>query len=392
MALIGTMKYLTIGDKTYEIDSGSGGETSTWYGTSSTTASTAEKTITCSEFTLSMGAIIAITFTTANTANAPKLNINSTGAKAIYYNNVVTSSSNKLVWDANETLLFVYSGTYYYFIGKSKLISKTSELTNDSGFITGGSNANSAVVISPKTTNMYPVTSAGSVTSGTANTPTVINTAKFSGGSFTRGSFSGGSFTQGTDSFTSASLSNGFYSAGSATTPATIDTTKFNGGSYSHTGFNGGSFTRGTFSGGYLSMSIDGTDTKKLNISFSAATHAADSFTSATYGTDSFTSAAFQTGFYTAGTKGNPTTIDVTKFNGGSFTQGTDSFTSATHGNDNFTSAAFQSGFYTSGTANIPTAVTLPSIGASSVAVWTGYNSGVSSTYAEAQAFTGSSS
>ena len=61
--------------------------------------------------------------------------------------------------------------------------------------------------------------SADDITSWTANTPTTIDTTKFSGGSFTGGTFSGGSFTQGTDSFTQ-------------NTPTVIDTSKFSGGSY----------------------------------------------------------------------------------------------------------------------------------------------------------------
>ena len=197
--------------------------------------------------------------------------------------------------------------------------------------------------------------SGGSFTQGTdsftPNTPAVINTSKFSGGSFTQGTDSFTKPTHGADSFTPASLSTGFYSAGSATTPAAIDTTKFNGGSYSHSGFSGGSFTRGSFSGGSLTMTMDTTDTKKLNITFTAATHANDSFTAATYGTDSFTAASLASGFYTAGTKGTPTTIDTTKFNGGSFTQGTFTQGSFTQGTDSFTAASLQTGFYTAGTS-----------------------------------------
>lgn len=129
--------------------------------------------------------------------------------------------------------------------------------------LVGGSNSSSSVTITPSTTNVYSMTSAGSVTAGTA------------------------------------------------TTPAEIDTTKFNGGSYSHSGFSGGSYTRGSFSGGSLTMTIDSTDTKKLNITFTAATHEDDSFTAATYGTDSFTAASLASGFYTAGTKGTPTAVTL---------------------------------------------------------------------------------
>ena len=195
----------------------------------------------------------------------------------------------------------------------------------------------------------------GSFTQGTdsftPNTPTVIDTSKFSGGSFTQGTDSFTKPTHASDSFTPASFQSGFYTAGSATTPAVIDTSKFNGGSYSHSGFSGGSFTRGTFSGGSLTMAVDSTDTKQLNITFTAATHANDSFTSATYGTDSFTPASLASGFYTAGTKGTPTTIDTSKFSGGSFTQGAFTQGSFTQGTDSFTPASLASGFYTAGTS-----------------------------------------
>lgn len=158
------------------------------------------------------------------------------------------------------------------------------------------------------------VTSAGSASTWTFEEKSIPNVTAAGSGSYTQGNFSGGAFTQGTDSFT-------------ANTPTVINTSKFNGGSYSHSGFNGGSFTRGTFSGGSLTMAMDTTDTKKLNITFTAATHANDSFTAATYGTDSFTAASLQTGFYTAGTAA-------------SFTQGEDEFTPATHGADSHTHTA----------------------------------------------------
>lgn len=152
-------------------------------------------------------------------------------------------------------------------------------------------------------------TTASKVTVGSHSTDYGVKSA--GSGSYTQGSFSGGSFTQGTDSFT-------------ANTPTVIDTTKFSGGSYSHTGFNGGSgsFTQGTFTGGSLVVTSH-------VLSFTPATHGADSHTHtpATYGTDSFTAASLGTGFYTAGTAA-------------SFTQGEDTFTPATHGADSHTHTA----------------------------------------------------
>ena len=150
MALIGTMKYLTIGDKTYEInipiasastlggikvgsgltiDSTTGvlnatgtsitidsemsdsstnpvqnkvikeyvddsvdGVITIYHGTSSSAASATTKTVTCNDFTaadLKAGAAILVTFNTTNTAAVDDLmlNVNSTGAKKIQYIN-----------------------------------------------------------------------------------------------------------------------------------------------------------------------------------------------------------------------------------------------------------------------------------------------------------------
>lgn len=97
----------------------SGGSTTTWYGTSSTGASTTAKSVTCSGFAKVKGAVISVTFTNPNTANAPTLNVNSTGASAIYKGNNVTSSSNPLHWGANETVTFMYDGTYYRYVSNS---------------------------------------------------------------------------------------------------------------------------------------------------------------------------------------------------------------------------------------------------------------------------------
>lgn len=81
------------------------------FGTSSTAAGTAEKAVSCSNFVLFNGVRIQVTFSTANTASAPTLNVNSTGAKAIYINKTVTSSSNLLLWTAGSKMEFVYDGT-----------------------------------------------------------------------------------------------------------------------------------------------------------------------------------------------------------------------------------------------------------------------------------------
>jgi len=93
-----------------------------WYGTSSTAATTAAKVSSITNYRLTPGTRVSIIFSDANTYvdGALTLNINSTGAKNIFVNNAVTSASNTLTWDAGECLTFVYSGRYYYFVGRSK--------------------------------------------------------------------------------------------------------------------------------------------------------------------------------------------------------------------------------------------------------------------------------
>ena len=123
------------------------------------------------------------------------------------------------------------------------------KLYSNSKVLTGGSNASSTVTITPSTTDVYSMTSAGSVTAGTKNVPTKIDTSKFSGGSFTRGTFSQG----------------------------TLPT---------------------------LTFAMDTTDTKKLKITFGQGTLP-------THAADSFTAAALQSGFYTAGTANTPTVVTL---------------------------------------------------------------------------------
>ena len=95
----------------------SGGAVTTYWATSSTTAATAEKAVTCSGYTKNAGNIIAIQFSTANTAATPTLNINSTGAAALYVGgSTPNSTTNTCKWSANSTVVVVYDGTYYRII------------------------------------------------------------------------------------------------------------------------------------------------------------------------------------------------------------------------------------------------------------------------------------
>lgn len=61
------------------------------YGTCSTAAGTAAKTVSIPGITLKTGVEITVRFSVTNTAANPTLNLNSTGAKAIRYRNTAIS-------------------------------------------------------------------------------------------------------------------------------------------------------------------------------------------------------------------------------------------------------------------------------------------------------------
>lgn len=96
--------------------SGSGG--TTYYGTCSTASATVAKVVSCTGFTLATGARIAVKFSYANTASAPTLNVNRTGAKTIYYNG---STLNSYSLQANGVYEFIYDGTYYRLVSKDPI-------------------------------------------------------------------------------------------------------------------------------------------------------------------------------------------------------------------------------------------------------------------------------
>ena len=87
------------------------------YGTCSTAAATADKTVSCTGFNLTTGAVIYVRFTVTNTAAVGNLtlNVNSTGAKSIKYRNGNINSAGNLA--ANRTYCFIYDGTYYQLVG-----------------------------------------------------------------------------------------------------------------------------------------------------------------------------------------------------------------------------------------------------------------------------------
>ena len=86
------------------------------YGTCSTSAGVVAKQVTVNNnsFTLEEGVIVIIKFTVTNTASNPTLNVNSTGAKAIYYKGSAIQAE---YLQANEYYTLIYNGIQYQIIG-----------------------------------------------------------------------------------------------------------------------------------------------------------------------------------------------------------------------------------------------------------------------------------
>ncbi len=86
------------------------------YGVCSTASATVAKTVTITNFALTTGVKVTVKFTYANTATDPTLNINSTGAKALYDG---TSNISPSLIEAGKIYDFVYDGTNYVLISGS---------------------------------------------------------------------------------------------------------------------------------------------------------------------------------------------------------------------------------------------------------------------------------
>ena len=89
------------------------------YGTCDTAAATAEKAVTISGsgFSLSAGQMIAVKFTNSNSASSVKLNVNSTGAKPIWYNNAeYTGNSKDVCGYAGRITTYMYNGSHWVWI------------------------------------------------------------------------------------------------------------------------------------------------------------------------------------------------------------------------------------------------------------------------------------
>lgn len=105
------------------------------YGSCSTAAGTAAKTVDCTGFALVTGAEITVKFTVSNAAANPTLNVNSTGAKPIFYRGAAIDKSYLV---ANRTYTFRYDGTNWDFVGDINVDTNTDTKVTQTNTTTSG--------------------------------------------------------------------------------------------------------------------------------------------------------------------------------------------------------------------------------------------------------------
>lgn len=145
------------------------------FGTCSTAAATAAKTvsITTGTFALEAGATIAVKFSNANTAKSPTLAVNSTAAKKIFVNGAqITSDGNKAL--LKGTVIFIYDGTQWNLIG-NYYDTDTQNVTgvkgnSESSYRTGNVNITAANIGLGNVENKSSATIRGELTSSNVTT------------------------------------------------------------------------------------------------------------------------------------------------------------------------------------------------------------------------------
>ena len=105
------------------------------YGTCSTSSNTAAKVITITSpaigWELKTGCRISVKFSATNTASNPTFNVNSTGAKNVYYNGSrITTSNLNYAGYLSKVCDYEYDGTNWVYLGRSFDVDTNSTYTN----------------------------------------------------------------------------------------------------------------------------------------------------------------------------------------------------------------------------------------------------------------------
>lgn len=117
-----------------------------YYGTCATAAATKDKVVSVSSdqnFTLKVGAVVHVKFTNTNTYSATAdnkitLNVNSTGAKNIYYSTGYPTGTNTTAFgSANWYMSYMYNGTDWVWVGLSGENNTTYSAMSSSELTTG---------------------------------------------------------------------------------------------------------------------------------------------------------------------------------------------------------------------------------------------------------------
>ena len=153
------------------------------YATCSTAAATAAKTASLTDYVLEKGGVVAVKFTNAVPANAT-LNINSKGAKSIYFKGSAITAN---IISGGDTATFIYDGTRYHLLAVDRLLDSTiKEVSWTAGnhyvTVTYSNGTSSNIAIHP-THTAYPESGNGAATptgdqtpsfGGTFNVPQVV--------------------------------------------------------------------------------------------------------------------------------------------------------------------------------------------------------------------------
>ena len=130
------------------------------YATCSTAADTTAKTASLSSYSLTANGIVSVKFTNSVPAGAT-LNINSKGAKAMYYRGSAITAG---IIEAGDTATFIYN-TYYHLISVDKFGGISGVTVNGSSIVSNG-----IAAIPEASTSAYGVTKLSSATNSTSTT------------------------------------------------------------------------------------------------------------------------------------------------------------------------------------------------------------------------------
>lgn len=149
---------ITITDKTgsHSAVVSDGEDGKTYYGTVSTSASSADKTVSLidTSFELYSGVAIVVKFISGNTSPTMTLNVNNTGVKNVVVNNS-TNVSGKLDIPANTTVSFTYDGTNFSYTSSDNLLNDIRWTEDDGLSIHATPESNSRVNITTDSVDIY---------------------------------------------------------------------------------------------------------------------------------------------------------------------------------------------------------------------------------------------